>query len=132
MLTEYEAVILREDFRRAHEAARHMPVTAMRDGPMWRLAAACKFVAGVLIIAGLAVIGATSDLQSQAAADLAAASFQTRGAAPAAEGAPFAQMEEQASFGRSDATPVADASVRAEHHRKAVFDERRRTWEARK
>ncbi len=139
MLTEYEAQKLQADRRReTNLPARESLLRVMRREPGWRLGVVLKCAVCLLILAGLALIGRT-DLQSEApfGAPAADGSAQHRERVSVVEGRKA--LDEVVESGRKP-PPVSKgtenagedhATVKAEHHRKAVFDARRRTWEQR-
>ena len=141
MLTEYEAQKLQADVRReTHVPAKQRLLRDMRREPAWRLGGVLKCAVCVLFLAGLALIGTSTNLQSGAPFGTPAAdgSEQYRERASvvetkkAFEGVAESERKPPLVSERPQNAGENYAGFKAEYRRKAVFDERRRTWEQRR
>ena len=134
MLTEYETQKLQDDFRRdSNLNAKQRLLRDMRHEPAWRFGVLLKCAACLLILAGLALIGKT-DLESAVPlhAPAASARHPASGAVRDAKQAfdEAAEVERTPPVSKGTKPAGEDyAPFKAEHHRKALFDERRRAWE---
>ena len=136
MLTEYEAQKLQADLTHdSHASARHRQLRDMHREPVWRVVVALKCAVCLVMLAGLAVIAITTEVEPEPSlASVSALDPEGESGAEAKQTSDRSTESEQRqqSVSSAEQAPSERPAVKAERHRKAVFDERRRAWEARR